>query len=42
MQRLVKVRTEILGFPAKRSSQVGAAYISDEQSVTGENGVRFC
>ena len=41
MERVVKVGAEIVGAPPQRGAQVGAAYVADEQSVAGENGVRL-
>ena len=36
------MRGEIVGCPTQRSPQVGAADVSDEQGIAGEDGVRFC
>ena len=41
VQRVVKMRAEIVGGPAQRGAQVGAADVADEQRVAGEDGVRF-
>ena len=41
MERVVKVGAEIVGAPPQRGAQGGAAYVADEQSVAGENGVRL-
>jgi hypothetical protein len=42
VQRVVEACSEIVGCPAEGRPQVGAADVSDEQSVSRENGVRFC
>jgi hypothetical protein len=42
VQRVVQVCSEILGRPTERYPQVGAADVSDKQSVSGENSVWFC
>src|SRR5258708_27101507 len=42
VQRVVEMGAEVVGSPAKRSSQVGAAKVGDQQSVAGEDGVRCC
>src|ERR1700693_532631 len=41
MQRIVKVGPEIVGCPPERSPQIGAADVTDEQCVSGEDGMRF-
>ena len=42
VQRVVEVGAEVAGCPPERSAQVGAADVTDEQSVAGEDGVGFC
>src|SRR5438876_6185776 len=41
VQRVVEMGAEVVGCPPERSSQVGAADVTDEQSVPGEDGVGF-
>src|ERR1700736_52542 len=42
VQRVVEARAEVVGCPPQRGPQVGAADVSDKQSVSREDGVRFC
>ncbi len=42
VERVVEVSAEVAGTPTERSPQVGAADVTNEQSVAGEDGVGFC
>ena len=39
MERVVEVAAELLGGPAERGAEVGAADVADEEGVAGEDGV---
>ena len=42
VQRVVKMRAQIVGGPSQRGPQVRPAHVADEQRIAGENGVRLC
>ena len=41
VEGVVEVAAEIVSGPAERGAEVGAAYVADEEGVSGENGVGF-
>ena len=41
VQRIEEERAKIGRGPAKRCAEIGAADVADEESVSGEDGMRF-